>query len=179
MVSGPVLSKGNYAVSWGNTNWRQEALAGRPYLQSAFGHRMLIRMAYVTDGLSNTVFLGEVLKAGKHDVRGVIWSRIPGGGSFMTRFAPNQFNDALDLKSGADQLNAALFCESEPVLCLPCASIDSDHRAFAGARSRHPGGIMALFGDGSVRFQKDSVAHPVWIGLNSIAGGEITSADSY
>ena len=47
------------------------------------------------------------------------------------------------------------------------------------ASSYHPGGVTSLFGDGSVRFIKDTVSGTVWRALGSIAGGEVTSSDSY
>jgi prepilin-type N-terminal cleavage/methylation domain-containing protein/prepilin-type processing-associated H-X9-DG protein len=47
------------------------------------------------------------------------------------------------------------------------------------ARSYHPGGVNALFGDGSVRFLKSTIAGPTWRALGSIAGGEVNSADAY
>jgi prepilin-type N-terminal cleavage/methylation domain-containing protein/prepilin-type processing-associated H-X9-DG protein len=47
------------------------------------------------------------------------------------------------------------------------------------SRSYHPGGVNALFGDGSVRFIKNSIAWQTWRALGSIAGGEVVSADSY
>jgi prepilin-type N-terminal cleavage/methylation domain-containing protein/prepilin-type processing-associated H-X9-DG protein len=45
--------------------------------------------------------------------------------------------------------------------------------------SSHPGGANLLFGDGSVRFIKDSVSPIVMRGLVSLAGGEVVSADQY
>jgi hypothetical protein len=36
-----------------------------------------------------------------------------------------------------------------------------------------------LFGDGSVRFIKNSIAPMTWVGLGSISGGEVISSDSY
>jgi prepilin-type processing-associated H-X9-DG protein len=47
------------------------------------------------------------------------------------------------------------------------------------SRSYHPGGVNALFADGSVRFIKSSVAGAIWRALGSIAGGEVISADAY
>ncbi len=47
------------------------------------------------------------------------------------------------------------------------------------SRSYHPGGVNVLLGDGSVRFLKDSVNGQVWRSLGTIAGGEVISADSY
>ena len=45
--------------------------------------------------------------------------------------------------------------------------------------SYHPGGINALFGDGSVHFLRDSTNVVVLRGLVSLKGGEVISADSY
>jgi prepilin-type N-terminal cleavage/methylation domain-containing protein/prepilin-type processing-associated H-X9-DG protein len=45
--------------------------------------------------------------------------------------------------------------------------------------SYHPGGANALFGDGSVRFIKDSISVRTLRGLVSLNGGEVISADSY
>jgi prepilin-type processing-associated H-X9-DG protein len=45
--------------------------------------------------------------------------------------------------------------------------------------SRHPGGVNTLFGDGSVKFLKDSVALVTWRALGTRAGGEAISSDAY
>ena len=47
------------------------------------------------------------------------------------------------------------------------------------ASSNHPGGVNAVFGDGSVRFVKNTVDPTVWRNLGTIAGGEVISADQY
>ncbi|MHC5537222.1 DUF1559 family PulG-like putative transporter [Singulisphaera rosea] len=183
LLSGPIFTKGNYAASWGNTNWGAQfatSLSGQ-YLRSAFGHDGRTSLATITDGTSNTVILSEVLQGATNDVRGMLWSSVPGGASFMTRFTPNSVTDYLGLTSGGDYLNndPGLFCTSEPVQQLPCFPNAGDSDAFAGSRSRHPGGVNTVMGDGSVRFTKNSVNSNIWIGLNSIAGGEVISADAY
>lgn len=61
---------------------------------------------------------------------------------------------------------------------LGCA-YTTEGDAFNGARSNHPGGVNALFSDGSVRFIKDTVHPNVWIALGTIHGGEVISADAY
>jgi prepilin-type N-terminal cleavage/methylation domain-containing protein/prepilin-type processing-associated H-X9-DG protein len=45
--------------------------------------------------------------------------------------------------------------------------------------SYHPGGVNLLFGDGSVRFVKESVALNVWRALSTRNGGEVISSDSF
>ena len=47
------------------------------------------------------------------------------------------------------------------------------------SRSYHPGGVNALFGDGSVRFIKSTIDGNTWRALGTISGGEVISADSY
>jgi prepilin-type N-terminal cleavage/methylation domain-containing protein len=51
--------------------------------------------------------------------------------------------------------------------------------ASLSASSYHPGGVNTLISDGSVRFIKDSVSGVTWLGLGTIAGGEVISSDSY
>ena len=76
-LSGPVFTKGNYGVSWGNTFWGQDSMpvssfSGRAddrsddrrsavFRKSAFGF-YTIGMSPLTDGSSNTVFIAEVLQ---------------------------------------------------------------------------------------------------------------------
>jgi prepilin-type N-terminal cleavage/methylation domain-containing protein/prepilin-type processing-associated H-X9-DG protein len=47
------------------------------------------------------------------------------------------------------------------------------------SRSYHPGGVNALFGDGSVRFLKDSINGDTWRALGSLRGGEVIGGDAY
>jgi prepilin-type N-terminal cleavage/methylation domain-containing protein/prepilin-type processing-associated H-X9-DG protein len=182
LLSGPIFSKGNYAVSWGNTRWRQDDIVVNNVtiknLPSAFGHAGNIGFQSVTDGLSSTVFTAEVLKGMLYDVRGLMWSSIPGGGSFMTRFGPNKSIDVYGDNIYGDFLNQTIFCVNEPPK-LPCTGGAGDNGAYAGTRSWHPGGINVGMGDGSVRFIKDSIDSRIWVALNSIMSGEVISADSY
>ena len=62
---------------------------------------------------------------------------------------------------------------------MPCLVVSTFAYAFAASRSRHPGGVNTLFGDGSVRFVKNTINGATWIALGSIAGGEVISSDSY
>ena len=47
------------------------------------------------------------------------------------------------------------------------------------ARSKHPGGVQSLFGDGHVQFIKNSISLPIWQALGSVNGGEVVGAESY
>ena len=50
---------------------------------------------------------------------------------------------------------------------------------YAAARSRHPGGVQVLFGDGSVKFIKNTINLFTWRAISSTEGGEVISADAY
>jgi prepilin-type N-terminal cleavage/methylation domain-containing protein/prepilin-type processing-associated H-X9-DG protein len=47
------------------------------------------------------------------------------------------------------------------------------------SRSYHPGGVNVLFGDGRVRFIKDTIDGRTWRGLGTLFGQEVVSADQY
>ena len=53
------------------------------------------------------------------------------------------------------------------------------HPTSLGFRSRHPGGVQFGFADGSVRFLKATIAHPIYRALSTRSGGEVISADAY
>ncbi|WP_435011106.1 DUF1559 domain-containing protein [Tundrisphaera lichenicola] len=182
-LSKPIASKGNYTANWGNTQWDQSDItvngATIRYLPSPFGHNGNISFATITDGLSNTVFMAEVLQGAMNDIRGTIWQSVPGGSHYMSRFTPNKPQDIYGSGVQGDQLNQIIFCVNEPVQGLPCTGGTGDRRAFAAARSHHPGGINMLMGDGSVRFTKDTIANATWSALHSMNAGEVISADSY
>jgi prepilin-type N-terminal cleavage/methylation domain-containing protein/prepilin-type processing-associated H-X9-DG protein len=47
------------------------------------------------------------------------------------------------------------------------------------ASSNHPGGVNALFGDGSVKFIKSTINFNAWYGLATPNGGEVVGADQF
>jgi len=211
------LSKGNYAINWGNTDFGQGVVSSyfpaSVHLQAPFGLTStgptFVTIASVTDGTSNTHFLSEVLQGASDDIRGTVWTDNPGAGSYMTRFTPNGYIDyvpkyqpwASSVSAGAlvgnnmDNLpsfgasapgtspasaaGVGGLCDSQPAQRLPCYNQGQSGGEFSGARSRHPGGVNALLGDGSVRFFKDSINALTWVQLGSISGGEVISSDSY
>jgi prepilin-type N-terminal cleavage/methylation domain-containing protein/prepilin-type processing-associated H-X9-DG protein len=197
------MTKGNYGVNWGNTDIGQ-AVAGSAFpssalhLQSPFGINSsatgpsTVRIASVTDGTSNTQFASEILQGAQDDVRGSLFVSLAGAASFMTRFTPNSYQDYVPLlqpwssagvKTAGANLDSLLagLCDSQPVQQLGCISVPTSVEGydFNGSRSRHPGGINACFGDGSVRFIKNSISPTTWIALGSIGAGEVISSDSY
>ena len=179
--------RGNYGASWGNTILTQADDAGGAatrnlpvaYRKSAFG-TVPVRLASITDGTSSTMLVGETRQGGASDARGVLWTL---AGSFFTRFTPNAFRDyygVADPANGSGDREGDAYCNSEPGRGLPCVGVPFPYYNFyIGSRSLHPGGVNVGFGDGSVRFIKNTIDEQVWVGLGSIAGGEVLSADSY
>ena len=183
-MSSPTLTRGNYAANWGNTNWGQGNVLSNGtgnYLRSAFGQEGNISLASVTDGLSNTAFVAEIIQGSDGDVRGVFWLSVPGASSYISGIAPNHYDHISGLGYGYDLLMTSSVCYNDPSQRLPCQGDPGSipWRAFTGARSRHPGGIDVLMGDGSGRFVKESVNPLVWISLNSISAGELVASGDY
>ena len=195
------MTKGNYGINWGNTDFGQ-GVAGSAFpstalhLASPFGINAgatgpsLVRVASVTDGLSNTQFAGEILQGAQDDVRGSLFITLAGACSYMTRFTPNSNQDYVPLilpwstagiKTGGSKVDTlyAGLCDNQPVQQLGCVGLAVEGADFNGSRSRHPGGINMVFGDGSVRFVKNSISPTTWIALGSMSTGEVLSSDSY
>jgi prepilin-type processing-associated H-X9-DG protein len=165
----------------------------------------LIRIASFTDGTSNTHVASELLQGAPDDVRGLIWVDNPGAGTYFTRFTPNGFQDYMPLfppyssisasvlaQDTADNLpswgptragntppNPGSLCDSQGAQGLRCNDQGSEGMEYNGTRSRHPSGVNSLFGDGSVRFMKNSINALTWVQLGSINGGEVISSDQY
>jgi prepilin-type N-terminal cleavage/methylation domain-containing protein/prepilin-type processing-associated H-X9-DG protein len=60
-----------------------------------------------------------------------------------------------------------------------CGGCGPDDSSYSNAQSNHPGGVNCLFGDGSVRFIKDSIQATVWMALGTRGNGEVVTSDSY
>ncbi|MCX7664510.1 MAG: DUF1559 domain-containing protein [Gemmataceae bacterium] len=128
-----------------------------------------LKLSDVTDGLTNTVMLSEILQgsdtnAGGHDVRGRAWNTIHAGTTLSTLFPPNTTTGD----------NVQGYCGAIPG--VPCAG-QSVGNNYVSARSRHPGGVNVTLGDASVRFVRNSVALVAWNAMGSRNGGEINTID--
>jgi prepilin-type processing-associated H-X9-DG protein len=60
-----------------------------------------------------------------------------------------------------------------------CAGCSADDSAFSNAQSNHSGGVNVLFGDGSVKFIKDTIDMRMWMALGTRASGEVIGSDAY
>jgi prepilin-type N-terminal cleavage/methylation domain-containing protein/prepilin-type processing-associated H-X9-DG protein len=60
-----------------------------------------------------------------------------------------------------------------------CGRNASSRAVLSNADSYHPGGVNVLFGDGSVKFVKDSISMPTWWALGTKANSEVIGSDSF
>jgi len=164
-----------------------------------FGKNWTYSVASVTDGTSNTIFVGETSRfINDPDQVFNTWSRYGWFGSNLTASSSR----VVGLASSVPKINANFFPDDRTVLphvTSPTNDVDSwaylapyQQLGQFGFHSRHPGGANFLFGDGSVRFLKESIslgvpsynaAGPNNVGvyrqLSTIASGETISSDAY
>jgi prepilin-type N-terminal cleavage/methylation domain-containing protein/prepilin-type processing-associated H-X9-DG protein len=172
----------NYVANYGNTSITTAAntttapsltyngftYGGAPFIDMYLGS---VTLASINDGLSNTMFHSECDEGqdgptGQYDLRGFIhwWE----GAFFETSLTPNS--------SQPDQMQSASYCYPNYLGNPPCVGSATNNYVHA-ARSRHPGGVNTLMGDGSVRFIKNSISIYSWQALSTTKGGEVLSAD--
>jgi len=108
-----------------------------------------VRFTDVSDGLSNTLFVGEVALDARRDKWGGIW-------------AGAQRHDQWGI-----WISGVFWAIDEG----PFRPNGPDKWGFC---SPHPGGVGFAYGDGSVRFIRDSVDPKIPADMSSRAGGEVT-----
>ncbi len=200
---------GNYNASLGpQFNMFDIATSSRGVGVGMFAHRVAYGMQDVLDGTSNTVAFSEVMigdnaagtNNGAEYYNCQAWPATNAGGSGATMVMPigianlrtyiQQCNAAKvavagqlnsrSMRWGSGRIGEGAFFTT---LTTPnTKNADCTYTGDSGmlaARSRHPGGVNALLGDGSVRFIKDSVREDIWWALGSRAGNEVLSSDQY
>ena len=174
----------NYVMNYGNTNHvgadhRTPSNAeyiknlGGPFVGDDWNAHPKIEVNFkaITDGLSNTLLVSEVIQGqtlqgegvqpGDIDRRGSTWWGWSAG--FETRGTPNSaLSDAM--QGRVDCINVS----PNP----PCTTANAGNIYWAAARSRHPGGVNAAMCDASVRFVSDDVDLAVWRAMGTTQGEE-------
>jgi len=103
-----------------------------------------ITMANVTDGLSNTILVGESLPKHHDHLAQNVWWHFNGGASHVSTIVPiNQKSDGNNC--------------SDPV-----RPQNNNWNMSWGFKSNHSGGANFLFGDGSTRFIRQSIDHKTY-----------------
>jgi prepilin-type N-terminal cleavage/methylation domain-containing protein/prepilin-type processing-associated H-X9-DG protein len=148
------------------------------------------RIAEVTDGLSNTAAVGE-LRVGLNsmDIRGT-WAIGLGMASLCGHAKP--YNPTPNNKNGSplpncidggDEIQAApAFAPLFPNAAALGMGFNCGGGMFNSggqSRSQHPGGVNTGFGDGSVKFIKNTIANRIWYALLCRKDGTVLSADQY
>ena len=131
------------------------------------------RWKHFTDGTSKTAFGSEVITGREDntlnpwDARGIWAWLMMGSFCYTHRNTPNSSAADVMWHSSSD-----LECVNHPEDGLPCMSGGMNWASFhAAARSRHPGGVHTLLGDGSVHFVSNEIDLSVWKALGGIADG--------
>ena len=115
------------------------------------------KIAQVTDGLSNTLFFGEVRPQYSEHVRNG-WANSNNGNGFCTTLIPMNYDTSND--NAAD----------------PC------HRSYnwnteLGFKSAHTGGVNFMLGDGSVRFVSETLDHNLYQSLGGKQDGQVANLE--
>ena len=198
--------KGNYGWNWGTNLYGENKIdkIGAPNKpqHGPFTPRVKVELQQITDGLSNTVAMTEMLQApsfpkgdpgdGNRDTRGRVWVNTPFTNQISSIIPPNSNHPTdrryWDLGKSSGSSGAA--CFHRPQDNLPCNTNGDNNNNYMAARSRHIGGVNALLLDGSVQFVLDeigdellrdprdtnpSTTDTVWQALFSMQGAEIAS----
>ena len=150
-----IQSRGNYILNWGYADYYQTKPADRK--PGPFGPNRQTAAADITNGLSHTMFLGEVVQAARDDLwdfRGMFFNNDTGAAQFMTKYTPN---------SGIDSISCPGSPTNDPGPCQPASGL-----VYVSSRSRHGGGVNVAFGDGACRFIADSIDTDTWRAIGSM-----------
>jgi len=160
---------GTPRIGWGGFWGTTRADADGPgKLRGFFDYRGYTTVAIrgVTDGLSSTLLVGEVLPARAADNN--LYGR---NGSTAGTTVPLGFNSNT-FPAADPSCNGNWEGPDAPLGCRYGS-------AAKGFVSAHVGGAQFLFADGSVKFVKASIHLTVYCALGSRAGGEVIDANSY
>lgn len=135
--------------------------APRKYISGPFSRQShVIKFRHITDGLSNTIFMGEARPECSNHVA-VGWYGVNNGSGSRKTTIPINF-DSCNQSLDADGCNR------------PCNWTTEN-----GFRSTHPGGAYFLLGDGSTHFMNESIDFALFQYLGDRIDGETIGGDVF
>jgi prepilin-type N-terminal cleavage/methylation domain-containing protein/prepilin-type processing-associated H-X9-DG protein len=164
--------------------------------QGPLYNQSCVNLASMTDGTSNTAFFSERCRGqGSPSLKNDMYMMNTAMTIDQTWQMCNQMDMSMAMPltnwMGATWLIGDMSCSTYNHVSTPntrtCAAMNGGSMMGSMANmavdlppsSYHPGGVNLLFGDGSVKFIKDSVALSVWRALSTRNGGEVLSATDY
>jgi hypothetical protein len=116
-----------------------------------------VKLAQVTDGLSNTLFIGEVRPQFSEHVRNG-WAQSNNGNGYCTTLIPINYDTSKD--NSADPCRRSYNWNTE-----------------VGFKSAHVGGANFLLGDGSVHFVSETLDHRLYQALGAKQDGQVVTLE--
>ena len=191
-------------VGWCMGDWYVWGSFGGPPNHTAFGPNLSRSSADFRDGLSSTVMASEIRSHQNEQTNCGALSRL----NTLTSVLPPEESPAIVLPQLGDDSpctpsaaghvswadgsvdQSGMTTAWTPNTKVLLAQVDLDlvgtpetsgGPTFAAVTSRsyHPGGVNALFGDGSVHFIKETISGNTWRALGSVSGLEVISADQF
>jgi prepilin-type N-terminal cleavage/methylation domain-containing protein/prepilin-type processing-associated H-X9-DG protein len=159
-----VIQRRGFNGFWGTTNvvnYNGETGSMRGFSDYRSGQSASIQS--VTDGMSNTLLVGEVLPWQDNNNEMYGHTGVGSGTTMPINFFTGLYNTGANPCGGFGTTNWA------------CRESYSTR----GFKSSHPGGANFLLADGHVQFLKASISPFTYNALGSRAGGEVISSDSY
>ena len=118
---------------------------------------VFLKVRDVTDGTSNTIFVGEVRPdCHSHATYGWWFSNAMGNAHASTVAPMNEFTT----------------CDNSTQISNPACTAKNNYNYSWGFKSHHPGGVHFLLVDGSVRFLSENLDHTTYQRLGGRADGQ-------
>jgi type II secretory pathway pseudopilin PulG len=193
----------SYAASTGALPWGTETSVTTRGGGGVFPMFATVSSAGIHDGSSQTIGIAERARGSgqnhSFNSRRDVWMsaldevRMPRDADDMTKvcaslipppqeYWPRSGEIWLGAGYANSQYNHVALPNSEICDCDVASRRDANSTPMGGsfsARSGHPGGVHAMFMDGSAKFMKDGINLQIWRSLGTRAGGEAIPADSY
>jgi prepilin-type N-terminal cleavage/methylation domain-containing protein/prepilin-type processing-associated H-X9-DG protein len=182
-------SKGSYAGMAGYIEMfryrygkgTDDNICGRLRGNGPFVLNLCRRVAEITDGTSNTLFVGETSRF-KNEPGSVL--NFFNSGDWVLDGLSALSRRTLGIAYCVPKINApASLADVGPIIdpdpFFWWQKPESLLYGQFGFRSMHPGGANFLLGDGSVKFLKESISMVTYRAISTPNGGEVVSADAY